>query len=205
MGAMRAILALALVAGSFALPSTSQSSLTLASFDGGHQDFTWIEENDPVMGGKSTNCTFSHDKANHVGVFKGVVVDVPALKAPGFCFARSFTTRFQFSDASSFTNLTIEFKSSVAYTGFKAGFVADTLNTQFGAFKADFAVPQTEEFQTVTIPFSSFSNKWSGATGEPTAKSPPNTKNLQDIKQLQIWAEGVKGPFDLSIRAIGAA
>ena len=49
------------------------------------QDFRWIEDNDPVMGGVSTNCTFDHDKDNQLGIFRGVVQDVPSssLKAPG--------------------------------------------------------------------------------------------------------------------------
>jgi len=51
----------------------------------------------------------------------------------------------------------------------------------------------------------SFSNKWSGATGEPTTHNPPSRKNLRDIRQLQIWAEGTKGPFKLEIKSIGAS
>jgi len=183
---------------------TTTSVLTFAKFDGSKQDFRWIEENDPVMGGVSTNCTFDHDKDNQLGIFRGVVQDVPSLKAPGFCFARTLSFSWDFADASNYTNFVIEYKSSIAYAGFKASFLADTLNSQFGAFKADFKAAATEGFQTVTIPFSAFSNKWSGATGEPTSHNPPTQKNLKDISQLQIWAEGTKGPFNLAIKSIGA-
>lgn len=69
-------------------------------------------------------------------MFKGTVQDVPALKAPGFCFAQSLTPFHKFGDASSLTHYVIEYQSNVAYAGFKAAFLADTLNEQFGAFKA---------------------------------------------------------------------
>ena len=135
-----------------------------------------------------------------------MVEDVPALKAPGFCFARTDTFLVKkFGDASNTTKMVFEYRSSVPYKGFKAAFVADTINTQFGAFKGDFAVEATGgEFKTVEIPFSEFSNKWSPATGEPTKKSPPSQKNLADIRQLQLWAEGTKGPFDIEIKSISA-
>jgi len=180
---------------------------TSAETIGMSQDFKWIEENDPVMGGVSTNCTFSKGIVGDsgVGVFEGVVQDVPSLKAPGFCFARTFSFSWQFPDVSAYSNYVIEYKSDIAYSGFKAAFVSDTIDAQFGAFKADFNVSVTEGFETVSIPFSSFSNKWSGATGEPTSHNPPTTKNLHDISQLQIWAEGTKGPFNLAIRSIGVA
>merc|ERR1711871_799772 len=172
--------------------------ISLARFDGGATDFKWTEENDPVMGGVSTNCTFST-----TGDFVGVVEIVPSLKAPGFCFARTSTSKKDFPDVSSKTALEIEYTAAVDYTGFKAAFAADTLIVQFESFKADFNV--TAGSTVATIPFNSFSNKWSSATGEPTKKSPPTAKNLRDISQLQIWAEGVKGPFNLQIKEIRAS
>merc|ERR1719182_832773 len=172
-------------------------TIVLARFDGGAATFKWTEENDPVMGGVSTNCTFSKD-----GDFLGVVEIVPSLKAPGFWFARSSTSKSDFADVSSKTALEIEYTSSVDYTGFKAAFAADTLIAQFESFKADFSVKAGST--VATIPFDNFSNKWSSATGEPTKKSPPSAKNLKDISQLQIWAEGVQGPFQLTIKEIRA-
>jgi len=194
-----------LVAQSTALPTkaTTQDSLTLTAFDGTGKSFNWIEENDPIMGGQSTNCTFK--KNDQSGVFAGTVELVPSLKAPGFCFARTLLTfSYDFPDASKYNNLEISFRAPIAYNGFKAAFLADTLNNQFGAFKADFNVSASPDLQKVTLPFASFTNKWSQFTGEPTAKSPPTDKNLKDISQLQIWAEGVKGPFELQIQSIAA-
>merc|ERR1711990_271224 len=118
---------LLLVAGSAALPSKKslQAPLVLTAFDGSGKSFNWIEENDPVMGGKSTNCTFQ--KIDQRGVFAGTVEIVPALKAPGFCFARTLLTfSSDFPDASNYDSLEIQFLSSIAYTGFKAAFLADT-------------------------------------------------------------------------------
>merc|ERR1711907_678218 len=169
-----------------ALPQPT-APLVLTAFDGSQHDFHWIEENDPVMGGVSTNCTFS--KNSQFGVFQGEVQNVPSLKAPGFCFARTLLTFSKdFPDASAYTSLQISYQSSIPYTG----------------FKADFNTTASDKLQTVTLPFEQFSNKWSQATGEPTAHNPPTAKNLRDISQLQIWAEGVKGPFNLKIQQIAA-
>jgi len=198
---MRCITAACLVAA-----VASADVLSLARFDGSSADFKWEEENDPVMGGVSTNCTFTKDGDNSVADFVGTVEIVPSLKAPGFCFARTMTVSKQFADASAFSHLEIEYQSANTYTGFKAAFAADTLIPQFTSFKADFNVSATSgDFATVRIPFSSFSNKWSSATGEPTAHSPPSAKNLKDIQSLQIWAEGVQGPFNLQIKEIRAS
>ena len=92
-------------------------------------------------------------------MFEGVVEDVPSLKAPGFCFARTSTFLHMhqaFGDASNFTSLEITYKAPIAYKGFKAAFVADTLDTQFGSFKADFAVEATtgDDYASIDVPFS---------------------------------------------------
>merc|ERR1712176_927701 len=51
----------------------------------------WTQQNDPVMGGRSTgNWTIS----NGSGVFQGSVVDVPKLAAPGFIKATSARSLF---------------------------------------------------------------------------------------------------------------
>merc|ERR1719487_999761 len=192
-----------MITGLLLTAALSADTLSLARFDGSSADFKWVEENDPVMGGVSTNCTFTKDGANSVAAFVGTVEIVPSLKAPGFCFARTMTTKSQFADASAFTHLDIEYTSTVAYAGFKAAFAADTLIPQFQSFKADFNV--TAGSGVASIPFSAFSNKWDAATGEPTKHSPPTAKNLRDISQLQVWAEGVQGPFNLQIKEIRAS
>ena len=53
---MRCITAACLIAA-----VASADVLSLARFDGSSADFKWVEENDPVMGGVSTNCTFTKD------------------------------------------------------------------------------------------------------------------------------------------------
>merc|ERR1719169_132844 len=101
----------------FAVVVSAADDISLARFDGSAADFKWTEENDPVMGGVSTNCTFTEDKDNQLGVFKGVVEIVPSLKAPGLCFASTrTTTSSNFDDVSSKGSLEIEFTSGVAYT-----------------------------------------------------------------------------------------
>lgn len=62
----------------------------------------------------------------------------------------------------------------------------------------------------MTIPFKSFSDKWSPATGEPTSKcvdTPdvcPSASKLAAIKRIEVWAEGVKGKVHLEVKAISA-
>merc|ERR1711924_319521 len=157
MGAIMSRFALLLLLPALATTApVSISSLPLAVFDGSKQDFKWIEENDPVMGGVSTNCTFTHDKASKTGVFVGEVQDVPSLKAPGFCFARTMTVfSSSFKDASNYSSYQIEYQAGVPYKGFKAAFVSDTIDSQFGAFKADFAVEAGDDFQSIQIPLPS--------------------------------------------------
>jgi hypothetical protein len=185
--------------------ASAAGPLTLATFDGSKTEFNWLEENDPVMGGKSYNCTFTPDHTNNVAIFVGEVEIVPSLKAPGFCFARTKDTKTtSFGDASEYKNLEIIAKNSGDQTQFKVCFAADTLEVQFKCFKADFNVSKSEDFQTVVVPFDSFSKEWSSATGEPTGKAPPTAKNLKDISDLQIWAEGHTGTFNLAIKEIRA-
>merc|ERR1712100_150342 len=96
----------------FSAPVPQSNGVTFVLFDGGKQDFSWIEENDPVMGGVSTNCTFVKSKEKQAGIFSGVVQNVPSLKAPGFCFARTNTFfSSNFEDASNYTYFQIEYKT----------------------------------------------------------------------------------------------
>merc|ERR1711907_581649 len=78
--------------------ASSSSDIKLVTFDGAKgTSFKFTELNDPVMGGKSTG-TWSLSSSRHFGVFDGEVVDVPALKAPGFIKAAADGS---FSDLSS--------------------------------------------------------------------------------------------------------
>lgn len=197
---MRVIFALSLAAAAAA------DSISLTKFDGGSTEKRWIEENDPVMGGESFNCTFRVDKKAQSAGFTGEVKIVPALKAPGFCFARTNTlSPDDFPDVSGFKYLQLVVRNNGPLSSFKVAFAADTVSPQFKCFKADVDVPTSTEFTTIDVPFDSFSNDWDPATGEPKSKSPPSATNLKDLAQLQIWAEGKAGKFDIEIKEILAS
>ena len=89
------------------------------------------------------------------------------------------------------------------------------------SFKADFNVTgTTAAFETVTVPFNSFSIDWSDFTGECGGTDPngekhfcctsehpevcPQAHHLKDITGLELWAEGVEGLFHLEVESIGA-
>ena len=77
-----------------------------------------------------------------------------------------------------------------------------------GSYKADFTV--TSGANTVRIPFTSFSNKWSSSTGEPTVKCSadkkvcPTAHSLATLGSVGVWAEGFAGDFHLELTAIRA-
>merc|ERR1712137_654654 len=98
---------------------------------------------------------------------------VPSLNAPGFSVAETtdgFGITKKGIDASGKSHLVMDVRSSIAYDGFKISLAADTLNFQFASFKANLDIPVTDDFITISVPFSEFSNKWSSATGEATVK-----------------------------------
>jgi len=198
------------------------AKVELVTFDGS-AGTTWNfkELNDPVMGGRSTG-TWHVDTAGHFGVFDGEVVNVPSLKAPGFIKAAADGS---FPDASSVLggDLVLVVRTSTPeYKGFKVSFAAGTLSPAYacsgggsiplsrGCFKADFSVPAGSSFTAVRIPFASFSDKWSPATGEHTSKCSkdktvcPTVAALRGIKRMEVWAEGADGKAHLEVQAIYA-
>jgi len=205
--------ALLTVIGSNAVP--------LVTFDGATATtFQFVELNDPVMGGQSHG-TWAVGSA--FGVMDGEVLDVPSLKAPGFIKAAADGT---FADASSTIGggLQLAVRSSTPeYAGFRVTFVAGTLSPSYacsgggsipfsrGCFKAKFSVPAGDEWSTVFIPFTSFSDKWSPATGEQTTTCAedtdvcPTAETLAGIKRIELWAEGVDGKVHLEVMKIQAA
>lgn len=204
--------------------SGASDHVDLVTFDGAKATtFKWQAMNDPVMGGQS-HSVFALDEKNKKGKWVGEVKIVPSLKAPGFCKIQTgnlISPLFaKFNDASPFSHLQIQVRSSVSYTGWKIAFAADTWNPTFNSFKAPFDVVADGEWHLVSIPFSDFSNDWSSYTGDCFTKDPngkqhvcctestpevcPTLKNLKDISQLSIWAEGGAGKFDLEIGEIGA-
>mmetsp|Transcript_32515 Transcript_32515/g.74891 ORF Transcript_32515/g.74891 Transcript_32515/m.74891 type:complete len:138 (+) Transcript_32515:159-572(+) len=130
----------------------------------------------------------------------------------------------KFPDASAYLSghVIMRLRSATpSYPGFKVSFAANTLNPQFKSFKASFALAPTTDWQYVAVPFlPAFSNDWSPYTGDCGGTDPSGSKhdcctrftpdvcvtkrNLRSISQLQIWAEGHAGHFQLEIDRIGA-
>lgn len=207
---------------SIAAGLAAAAKVELVTFDGA-AGTTWNfkELNDPVMGGKSAG-TWHVDRAGHFGVFDGAVVNVPSLKAPGFIKAAADGS---FPDASSAVggDLVLVVRTSTPeYKGFKVSLAAGTLSPAYscsgggsipfsrGCFKADFSVPAGGGFTSVRIPFASFSDKWSPATGEHTSECSsdktvcPTAATLKGIKRIEVWAEGANGKAHLEVQSIYA-
>jgi hypothetical protein len=192
----------------------------LVSFDGSTgTTFTFTELNDPVMGGKSTG-TWSLGKG--FGIMDGSVVNVPSLKAPGFIKAAADG---KFPDVSAFIdgNLVLSVRTTTPeYAGFRVAFASGAKSPSFscaaggafpfsrGCFKNKFIVPAGADFTEIKIPFNSFSDKWSSATGEQTttcAKSKhvcPTASKLSKIQRIEFWGEGAAGKLHLEIQSVSA-
>jgi len=196
-----------------ALPSTQLGAdeIVLATFDGASKTtHTWTELNDPVMGGRSTG-SFSLT-GNGTGLFKGEVVDVPSLQAPGFIKVQTQDTS-PFADISSCKSIVIRARAGASYDGYRFQFGTKRgLFCSFfsSGFKAHFAISASEDFQRVEIPIESFSDCNSDSTGEPSklcSKDPrvcPDQKTLQDVKTIAFWGEGKAGTVDLEIKSVSA-
>jgi len=121
--------------------------------------------NDPVMGGKSTG-TFNIK--NNVGVFDGVVADVPSLKAPGFI--KFEASKSEFPDISNCKSIQLVARSLTDYKGYSVTFGTQWAYLECGDFyasgyKAPFEIPKSETYSTIEMPFENFSSCWSGSTG----------------------------------------
>jgi len=201
----------------------SAAHVGLVSFDGAAgTTFTFQELNDPVMGGQSTG-TWQVDTVNKVGVFDGEVANVPSLKAPGFIKSAAGG---KFPDVSSAItgDLVLSVRTSTPdYEGFRVSFGSGAVSPAYscagggslpfsrGCFKAKFAVPAAgSNFTTIRIPFNSFSDKWSPATGEQTktcaadADVCPTASQLASIQRIEVWAEGALGHVHLEVKDISA-
>jgi hypothetical protein len=199
------------------IASADDYAVDLVTFDGSKTDVEWRDMNDPVMGGLSKSTFVVKDG---MAIFNGTVEIVPQLKAPGFCNAETKLTFKKFADVSSYSHLMLKVRTPKDFKGFKVSFAANTLNPQFDSFKANYDVPVGSDWSYVAIPFNSFSNDWSPYTGDCDTKDPtgkqhvccssdhpevcPTAKNLRDIIQIGLWAEGVQGSFHLEIERIGA-
>tara|TARA_B110000305_G_C19349350_1_gene593431 strand:+ start:424 stop:861 length:438 start_codon:yes stop_codon:yes gene_type:complete len=133
--------------------------VSLLTFDGSSE--TGSHElkltNDPVMGGQSVS-TFTANAENQSINWSGEVKEVPSLKAPGFCNLETNKNFDSFPDSSNNSHIVIVMRSTKPYDGLKLSFAADTLNPQFKSFKADFTMEHTGDWETIFIPYNSFSN-----------------------------------------------
>ena len=102
-------------------------------------------------------------------------------------------------------------RSHTLYSGYRISFGnAHAPGGKFHAFgyKANLSVQ--EEFDTITIPITEFTDFWDDATGDPIVKCEddprycPDPITLQNVKQLAVWGEGVAGDVHLEIQKIQA-
>jgi len=196
------------------------SAATLLSFDGAEgTTFTFHELNDPVMGGKSTG-TWS--VGDGFGIMDGEVVDVPSLQAPGFIKAQASG---HFPDVSAFIDGSLVLSvrtNNPEFEGYRVTFVSGALSPSFacssggslplsrGCYKQKFSVPAGDDFVDVKIPFNTFSDKWSAATGEQTttcaesADVCPTAEKLAKIQMIEFWGEGASGKLHLEVKSVSA-
>lgn len=197
-----------------ACAAESGGRVPLARFDGlAHRlDHLWVEQNDPVMGGRSSGgCAVNQSNASLV--FYGEVRIVPALKAPGFihCSSSPRLLGHTFPDVSGCTGIAITLRSTTDYDGFRLSFGnAHPKGGKFFAYgyKATLDVKASSKFSEVEIPFKEFTDFWDDATGEPIKSCTaypeycPDATTLHDIRTLSIWAEGKLGTVALEVTAI---
>merc|ERR1711907_341891 len=112
---MPRLLHLCILALSLTLAHCADSNVLIETF--ASPKLKWQQQNDPVMGGRSTG-TFTIESST--GIFDGDVVDVPSLKAPGFIKATGSVGLFgSFPDVSSCSSLVLTARSRSGYKGFR--------------------------------------------------------------------------------------
>jgi hypothetical protein len=161
--------------------------------------------NDPIMGGKSTG---NWSIAGGLGLFKGEVVDVPFLKAPGFI---KVSGTGSFPDLTSCEGMAITAMSTNDYMGLRFSF--GTAHAPGGGFfaygyKVHMDAP-AGSFQEIQLPFNNFTDYWNDGTGNTIKPCDPanpiycpTESAKQDLKTMSFWGEGVGGTVDLSIESI---
>merc|ERR1712194_974386 len=175
---------------------SASASAALVTFDGAKESsFSFRALDDPVMGGKSTG-TWT------LGAGDG-----------------SFRDISDFIDGS----LVLSVRSTTPeYTGYRVTFTSGALSADFacagggslpfsrGCYKNKFSVPVGSEFVDVKIPFNTFSDKWSSATGEQTVTCAddddvcPTASKLSKIQRIEFWGEGALGKLHLEIESVSA-
>merc|ERR1719436_59589 len=214
----------------FLLGPALAAELKLATFDGAKETMaSWRALNDPAMGGVSTS--MFKTTANKTGFFNGTCAIVSFLKLPGFAKIQGSA---KYADITGYDNIALRVKSSTPdYQGFKVAFAAPGIsNTSIyggASYKAGFKLTGVD-WQLVEVPFTQFSYDWSGYTGRCDTKDPDSwfakgkqhyccsksglqpskpevcvdNKFLSKINSIELWAEGIKGDFNIEIDWIGA-
>eukprot|EP00413_Alexandrium_margalefii_P010009 CAMPEP_0204529050 /NCGR_PEP_ID=MMETSP0661-20131031/9854_1 /ASSEMBLY_ACC=CAM_ASM_000606 /TAXON_ID=109239 /ORGANISM="Alexandrium margalefi, Strain AMGDE01CS-322" /LENGTH=211 /DNA_ID=CAMNT_0051535051 /DNA_START=108 /DNA_END=743 /DNA_ORIENTATION=+ len=165
----------------------------------------WEQETDEGMGGSSMG-SFEH--ANKSNTFQGECKTLPSpAGAAGW-----FSVKADLSSAPALNDcqgIAIRARTSATYSGFRLSFGKDQWYSKQG-YKAVFTVPSGEEFTSVQIPWEDFTRDWDEATGKPQIACTHDTSvcptfvQIQNIQQLQLWAEGAVGHFKLEVESIGA-
>merc|ERR1712048_1309399 len=193
---------------------------SLVTFDGADgTTFNFKQLNDPVMGGQSTG---SWALGDGFGILDGEVVDVPSLSAPGFIKAAADGT---FPDISEFAdgNLVLSVRTTTPeYAGYRVTLVSGAVSADFacagggglpfsrGCYKEKFSVSAGSDFVDVKIPFNTFSDKWSSATGEHTAECADDSSTcltaakLAKVRRVEFWGEGANGKLHLEVQSVSA-
>lgn len=196
-----------LMMASVAAAVSAETTIPVITFDGAAgTTHTWKEQNDPVMGGRSTGTFTIKDK---VGVFDGEVVNVPFLKAPGFIKADTSDLK-PFPDLRSCTGLVMSAKAAEDYAGFRLSFgIAHAPDGKYFAYgyKTHFTA-KVGAFADIKLPFTNFTDYWDDATGDAVKTCQdnkiycPTDKALEDLITIGVWGEGVGGKVHLEIQSI---
>merc|ERR1712188_312551 len=130
-----------------------------------------------------------------------------------------------FPDISAFIDgsLVLSVRSSTPeYAGYRVTFVSGAVSASFacagggslplsrGCYKQKFSVPAGDDFVEIKLPFNTFSDKWSSATGEQTSECSkdkdvcPTAEKLSKIQRVEFWGEGAAGKLHLEVQSVSA-
>lgn len=206
---MKIVMLSSALATLFVHAAPSNHEILLERFD--NPVHTWREMNDPVMGGRSTGSVILEDGFLK---FRGEVVNVPFLDAPGFIQART-TDSAAFPDVSQCSALQLLLRTNnTEYAGYRVSFgnahAPHGKSFAYG-YKANLKnVTGEVESGTIVIPFVDFTDFWDDATGDAiqtcheNAIFCPDTAALRNMKTMAFWSEGVAGKVSLEISSIYA-
>merc|ERR1712010_242310 len=79
-----------------------------------------------------------------------------------------------------------------------------------GCYKQKFSVPAGSEFVEIKLPFNTFSDKWSSATGEQTTTCADDAdvcitaSKLAKLQMIEFRGEGASGSVHLEVKSVSA-